>query len=149
MGQPAAAIARKMLQAYAVQDKLSERFVIACLCISAWESAFDPLAQNALDPGPWGSVGLWQLNSQAYPELTRVQAENPFYSTFWWLYHQGAERRWRDMGGEDGFGVDPIGFLRQWAPAVQVSDPWTESVAQTAIRRTGGALLEMAEQGWL
>lgn len=104
---------------------------LALLALVSQESAGSPTAVNAQDPG--GSYGLYQLNRNANP-YPIAQLEDPAWSSAYWqkIYGPTAISLWNTLGGEPAFQANPVGFLQQWVPAVQVSQPWDTGIASRA-----------------
>jgi hypothetical protein len=104
----------------------------AVLAIAGWESNnFDTTASG--DNG--NSYSLFQIYKVAHPDYTC--GFDATCNIQYWFSNFGAKAQslWQYYGGIDAFNADPTGFLQKWAPAVQSSDPWSQTISITAQQR--------------
>jgi hypothetical protein len=119
-----------MLSGYASQHGLNpSRFTRDSLAVAYHESGgYDAGAQNAIDPGSYGSLGIWQFNTSAHgydPAFC-----DPVGSTAIWLQKMNPAGAYNACAGSSG---DILSFMQCYAPKVQVSVPWDTGMAQRAI----------------
>lgn len=135
------------LRAGARANGLGNSFVLASMAMSGHESAgYDPQARLATDPGPLGSVGPWQFNTAAHPDLTYQQMTDPTASTRLWFARQNPVAHYRACGGDDAFAADPSKFMQCYAPSTQVSDPWSGAMASAALALAGSTIDQIDTQ---